>query len=200
MVYNINMSYWNILKAKYDSSNADELRMDGKTNHLVTVNHNEKAIHNGVFYYMEGYTTLANSGDTFYVKLVTPDSTTWAHFNWIIMTSGVLTTEFYEGASGGMTGGTSVTPINSNRNSSNTSVLTITKDVTAPTSTGTTISTAKMGSSSGGWRAVINGGSTDSMNEIILKQNTTYCRKFLTGSDDNTIYFKAIWGEGEFIR
>ena len=187
------------LYAYYDDDNYDKLFMDKKTNHLAIVNHNEKAIHYGVFFYIEGYIEL-DSGDDYYVKLVTPDSDTWPHFQWIITSSGITSTWKYEGASGGMSGGTSVSPINANRNSSNTSVMTITKDVSAPTSTGTTISTAKMGSSSGGWFSVVNGGSVDSQNEIILKQNTTYCRKFTSGSNGNVIYFKAMWGEGVFVR
>ena len=145
------MSYSNITKAEYindGTAGIDLVRMDGKSNMLAMVNYIEMAVHNGVHFYMEGYTEL-DDGDTFYVKLVTPDTTTWGHFQWIIMSSGILTTELYEGASGGMTGGTSVTPLNSNRNSSNTATMVITKGVTAPTSTGTTISSAKMGSSSG---------------------------------------------------
>ena len=64
--------------------------------------------------------------------------------------------------------------------------------VTAPTDTGTTISKVKVGST--GWKTVVGGGS-DPAYEIILKQNTTYCRKFLSGSDSNVISFRASWGE-----
>ena len=67
MVYNINVSYFNILRAKYTadgSTGVDELKMDGKTNVIVVENHAEIAVHNGIHYYMEGYTEL-DRGDTF---------------------------------------------------------------------------------------------------------------------------------------
>lgn len=185
------MSFWNILKAKYDSTHADEVLMDGATNNLVVITHGEHSIHEGEHYYIEGYTELNNT-DEFYVKMVTPDTAKWSHFKWEIVSNGVLETEFYEGASGGMTGGTAATPLNSDRNSNNTSALTITKDVSAPTDTGTTISSVKVGGTS--WKTVV-GGSASPEDEIILKQNTTYCRKFVSGSDNNVVSFRAYWHE-----
>jgi hypothetical protein len=190
------MSYWKVLKAKYDSSNADEVRMDGKVNGLLTAEHIGSCIHNGDGYYIEGYLELDDT-DEHYVKLVTPNTTKWAHFRWVITSSGVLTTEFYEGASGGMTGGSSVTPLNADRNSGNTSGLTVTSGVTAPNDTGTTISSVKVGGSS--WKTVT-GGTSGIETEIILKQNTTYCRKFLSGSDSNVVSFRAFWIELTNLR
>ncbi len=103
-----------------------------------------------------------------------------------------MTTELYEGASGGMTGGSAVTPLNSDRNSANTSGIVITKGVTAPTTTGTTISSKQMGAT--GWKNT-SGGSDNLGAEIVMKQNTIYCRKFLSGSDGNVVSFRAVWGE-----
>ena len=158
---------------------------------LITETHIENAIHEENHYYMEGFTTL-NSGDTLYVKLVTPDTAIRAHFRWTIVSSGILETELYEGASGGMTGGSSITPLNNERNSSNASTITITKGVTAPTSTGTTISSIKVGGT--GFKTVT-GGDANREDELILKQNTIYCRKFESSSDDNIISFRANWIE-----
>lgn len=190
------MSTLKQISGKISDTESKVIRVDGATEGLNTINHVEHSIHEGNHYYMEGYTTL-NDGDTLYVKLVTPDTTEWAHMSWDIISTGELTTEFYEGASGGMTGGTSVTPLNSDRNSSNTSNMTITKGVTAPTSTGTTISQKKFGTSGGGgfFGGSGSGGSDNRNAEIILKQNTTYCRKFLSGSDSNIVSFRAVWGE-----
>ena len=189
------MGFLGAMIAKYDSTHAVTVLADKVSEALVAIDHTQFAVHQGVHYYMEGYAELDDT-DTLYIKLVTPDTSIRGHFQWEISSSGVLTTELYMGASGGMTGGTGVTPLNSDHNSSNTSTLTITKGVTAPTSTGTTVSSAKMGSSSGGWSAVISGGATNPGKEIILKQNTTYCRKFLSGSDGNTVYFFVSWAEG----
>ena len=173
------------------SGEIDDITIDKTTNNLSVVDHTQCAVHNGHYFYMESYIELDNT-DEFYVKLVTPDTTEWSHLQWTIKSSGILTTELYEGASGGMTGGSGATPLNANRNSDNTSSLVITSGVTAPTDTGTTISKVKVGST--GWKTVVGGGS-DPAYEIILKQNTTYCRKFLSGSDSNVISFRASWGE-----
>ena len=48
---------------------------------------------------------------------------------------------------------------------------------------------------SGGWSKDITGGADNRNAEIILKQGTTYRRKFLSGSDSNIIQFRATWGE-----
>ena len=88
---------------------------------------------------------------------------------------------------GSMTGGVGATPINNNRNSANTSALVITQGVTACTG-GTIISQESFGSKAGG-------GSVSRDDEIILKQNATYCRTFLSGTASNIISFKASWYE-----
>ena len=141
---------------------------------------------NGNYYYMVGYAEV-DSGNDYYVKIVTP-SDKEIHLAWEIGSTGVLTTELYEGASGGMAGGSSVTPLNNNRNCGSTSGLTITSGVAKPTNTGTTIDSVK-------WGSRRFGGSQKKEEEIILKKNTTYCRKFSSGTNGNIITFKAYWHE-----
>ncbi len=89
-----------------------------------------------------------------------------------------------------MAGGVGATPINNNRNSTKTSGNVITTGVTAATSDGTLISSACWGS-----RKV--GGNSSREDEIILKQDTTYLRKFTSGAADNLVSFKALWYEHE---
>lgn len=161
--------------------------IDAVTETLQIIKYEHHEIHEGNHYYLEGCTTL-DSGNELRVKLVTPDTTKWSHFVWQIQSSNILTTEFYEGASGGMTGGSAVTPINNNRNSVNTSGLTITSGVTTATSDGTLISEACWGSRQAG-------GSISRSDELILKQNETYLRKFISGANSNLVSFKASWYE-----
>lgn len=148
-------------------------------------------INAGDHYYISGFTTMAAEG-VYYVKLVTPDTGTLAHFTWRIESNGILTTYFYEGVSGGMADGGDVTPLNNNRNSSNTSVLTITGNVTVATDLGTTIEQKKVGGE--GFKSVF-GGSADRGSKIILKQNTIYLRKFLSDTAANIVSFRASWFE-----
>ena len=164
---------------------------DTTTHSIVCIDIVHKEIHEGHHFYIEGFVTLQDT-DTLYVKLVTPDNTAWAHFTWNIESNGVIETYFYEDATGGMTGGVNVTPLNNNRNSLNTSGLVITRGVTYPTDNGTMISAKKVGAV--GFKEVV-GGAADRTNELVLKQNTTYFREFISGSDGNIIAFRASWYE-----
>ena len=152
---------------------------------IIPQEHHE--IHEGNHYYIEGYLTMASS-DTLYVKLVTPDNAKWSHFLWDIQSSNILETTLNEGVSGGMTGGSGVTPINNNRNSANTSNIVITSGVTVASDLGTKISGCKWGTRQAG-------GSQSREDELILKQNTTYLRKFVSGANANLVCFKASWYE-----
>lgn len=162
---------------------------DGATNTLVTTGFVHHKIHDSDHYFMEGYTTLDNT-DVLQVALVTPDTTKWLHLTWQISSNGILTTEFYEDAEG-VSGGSAVTPLNNNRNSSNASGATITSGVSV-TGSGTLISRSKWGGT--GFKSFTGGASTRE-DEMILKQNTTYMRKFISGSDANIVGFKAMWYE-----
>ena len=167
------------------------LKSDGVTRALVTIDYAHHEIHSGSHYYISGFTTLSDTGKL-YVKLVTPNTAKWAHFTWEIESGGILETSLYEGVSGGMTGGGSVTPLNNNRNSTGVSGLVITSGVTIATSLGTKIDTKKVGGS--GFKTV-SGGSANREDEIILKQNTTYLREFISTSTGNVISFRANWYE-----
>jgi hypothetical protein len=94
--------------------------------------------------------------------------------------------EVYEGSTD-VVGGTSVTPINNNRNSTNTSSLTIVKDPTSITD-GTRIA---------GFLAGANrqSGFNNREREVILKQNTTYLFRFTSLANNNAVSFCGEWYE-----
>lgn len=167
----------------------DKILLVSGSGSLVIISHIEHAIHEGHHFYMEGFTEL-DSAATLYVKLVVPNTTLDFHFRWQIESSAALETTFYEGASGGMAGGTPATPLNNNRNSINTSVLKITRGVTVATSKGTVVSTKKIGGAGVGA-----GGHADRADKLMLKRNTTYFREFISGGANNVIAFRASWIE-----
>jgi hypothetical protein len=167
------------------------VRVDGSTDALTTIDYAHHEVHSGSHYYIEGHTELGIDG-TYYVKLVTPNTTKWAHFTWDIVSNGILETKLYEGASEGMADGNDVTPINNNRNSTNTSGMVITSGVTVATNLGTLISNRKVGGT--GFKSTF-GGSVSRDDELMLKQNTIYFRSFLSKSASNIIAFKAMWYE-----
>ena len=164
----------------------NEVRTDGATDAIKVIAYSHHEVHDGSHYFIEGYAALGLNG-TLYVKLVTPNTKKWAHFLWTIGGVALTTTTLVEGPTGGMAGGSPVTIFNSNRNSLKTSGLVITSGVTAPTG-GTIISQESFGSKQ-------TSGSTSRGEEIILKQNTTYCRTFLSGAASNVISFRATWYE-----
>lgn len=185
--------YGKLATTIYNGSNTP-LSLD-ENGHAIVVSHVEDAIHVGEHYYISGFATLGNNAgvdDTLYVKLVTPDTAIRVHFRWEINAGGILETNFWEGASGGMTGGTGVTPINNNRNSDSTSDIVITSGVTVATSKGTLLDPVKVGGT--GFKSVV-GGNAGMDDEIILKQDTTYFREFISTSENNIITFRALWVE-----
>jgi len=160
---------------------------------LTTIASVHHEIHEGHHFYVEGFVTLADTA-TMYAKLIVPNTDKRIHLRWLIDASGILETNFYEGASGGMTGGSSASVLNSNRNSNNKSCLAgnVTTGVTVATNKGTLVSSKKVGGT--GFKTFF-GGSSERDDEIILKNNTTYFREFISGSADNVVSFRASWYE-----
>ncbi len=165
--------------------------IDSVTNALDTIDYSQHEIHSGSHYYIQGYIELDDT-ETFYVKMVTQNTTKWSHFIFNIKSTGICTTYFDEDATGGMTGGSGVTPINNNRNSDNVSGVVFTSGVTACTGYAKRLESDKWGDT--GFKQSI-GGSGGREDELILKQNTVYCRSFVSGSDGNIIQFRASWYE-----
>jgi len=161
--------------------------IDKSTFNLNTISQEHHEIHEGDHYYVEGFTTL-DSGAVLKVGLTTPNGSKWAHFTWNIGANGVLITRLYEDA--GISGGVSITPLNNNRNSPNTSALIISQAVSG--TGGTIVSQTSVGGEV--FKASI-GGVSDRKDELILKSGTDYRREFISSSDDNIISFKASWYE-----
>jgi len=179
------------VSSKTVSDSFRHVALDPSTHATQTIQNAHHEIHAGNNFYLSGYTTLEDGPGTLYIKLVTPDTTKWAHFVWSISSSGITMTTLTEDATGGMTGGSTPTIFNNNRNSSTTSGLVITSGVTVNTG-GTIIDQAQWGAS--GFKEFSGGGNGRS-DELVLKQNTTYLRAFTSYSAGNVIQFKASWYE-----
>lgn len=244
----------------YNGTNWWPIRIDTATRSLQTVDYAHHEVHSGSHYYIEGYTTLGVGG-TLYVKLVTPDLSSWSHFIWAIGSNGILTTTLDEDATGGMAGGAVTTIHASNRNvkcwtgahdggNNEATVMTDsgasftvdgligyqifnTTDGSSGVITdndGTTVTVAALaGGTDNDWdtndvyeinpsRLVITSGVTactgytqrvsnisfgsrsssgtgSREDELVLKQNTVYCRSFTSTVASNLINFRASWYE-----
>jgi len=163
------------------------LGYDNLNDYIVNIDSIHHKIHEGNHYYLNGCATLGN-GVELRVKFDTADSPVRSHITWDIASSGILTTELWEGATGGMAGGIGVTPNNSDRESPNVSIITLTSGVAVAVSDGALVSEECWGSRTGG-------GSGSREDEIMMARNTTYLRKFISGASANLVSFKAYWYE-----
>jgi len=129
---------------------------------LITYNHHE--IHSGNAFYIQNWEQLANGGSTNFL-FRTPDTTKWSHFDFefenqveaeYTILEAVTVTDV----------GTTITPINRNRNSSNTATLLSYQDATY--TGGTQIAAGRFGSGR------VFGGKLRDAEERMLKQNTDY--------------------------
>lgn len=168
-----------------------KISIDASTRAIKGIDYAHSEVHSGNHYFMEGYATMASAA-VLNVRLDTPDTATWSHLTWSISSSGILTTELYEDANFAVDTGVTVTPRNNNRNSANTSGLEIRSGVSNPASDGTLISQAKWGASG---KFAASGGGDSRQGELVLKQGTSYYRKFTSGAADNIVQFRASWYE-----
>jgi len=172
-------------------SDGIEYKQDEITGAFTTVANAHQEIHEGRHFYLQGFLELDDT-DEFFMKMVTPDALRWSHFIFAIKSTGICTTYLDEEATGGMAGGSSVIPLNNNRNSATASGMVFTVGVTDATSYTTRLENDKWGAA--GFKETIGGGGGRE-DELMLKQNTTYLRSFISGADSNIIQFKASWYE-----
>ena len=165
--------------------------VDRATKATTTINYAHHEIHDGSHYYIKGYVELDTDADIDFC-ITTPDSTKWGHMLFSISGTSITTIEIYEGSTYS-TAGSAVTAINNNRNSTNTSVMSIASERSI-TALGTKISASKFGTATNPGNPLA-GGSAAREDEVILKQNTSYTFRIISGADGNTIDYRANWYE-----
>ena len=176
---------------RYGPGEPTTIKVDASTDTMQTIDYAHHEVHSGSHYYVSGHTTLV-SGGTIQFTLQTPDTTKEAHMLFNISASDVTTVTVYEGSTG-ISGGTAIVPFNNNRNSANTSGLTVT--VNPAVTSGTAIIDAYSFGSTGGGNAPSIGGSASRDDEIILKHNTTYLWRIVSGATDNIVSYRGNWYE-----
>jgi len=160
--------------------------IDDTTHTLQNIEYEHHEIHSGSHYFICDYDSSIQVSETIEFVITTSDTTKWAHMVLDFSSTLGVSLEVYEGSTD-VVGGTSVTPINNNRNSTNTSSLTIVKDPTSITD-GTRIA---------GFLAGANrqSGFNNREREVILKQNTTYLFRFTSLANNNAVSFCGEWYE-----
>jgi len=169
----------------YDEA-GNPAEVDDSTHTLQTIEYEHHELHYGSHFFICDYDSSIQSSETIEFVITTSNTTKWAHM--VLDFASILgaSLEIYEGSTN-VVGGTTVTPINNNRNSTNTSSLTVIKDPTSITD-GTRIA---------GYLAGANreSGFNSRDREIILKQNTIYLFRFTSLSNSNAISFCGEWYE-----
>jgi hypothetical protein len=144
------------------------------TQQVITYEHHE--IHSGSHYFVCNVQDLAIN-EVLDITLQTPDTTSWAHLTWNIDPETETAWHVYEDAVVTNPLANTLTPVNNNRNHTNTSGLAIKYEVQGDLATAnadTNVTTATLLET-----GIIGTGKTAGNdirdNEIVLKQNTIYC-------------------------
>ncbi len=159
-----------------------------ETGAQVTVDYTHHQIHEGEHHFICSYDTLASGASTtFTVRPMTANGD--IHMLFEVESSNILEVEVYEGGAT-TTAGTSATPLNSNRSNYSTSTLMVAKD--AFISGHTLLYEQKYGANG---QFTKFGGSANRENEMILRNNTVYYYKFISGAADNIVSYCGEWYE-----
>jgi len=176
-----------------DEKRARDILNDAKdslTNAVNTVDYAHHEIHGGSHFTISDYETLGDGATADFV-IVTPDTTKQAHLLIEAGGSGLVKIDEYEGVTEDGDG-TTITPKNNNRNSSNTSTIVVRKGATV-TGLGTRLGGAQAGA--GGNVNQQRPGSGGRESEFVLKQNTKYLFRITSGAASNNISYSLDWYE-----
>jgi hypothetical protein len=185
------MSYWRNLVTKISDTESRIIRADASTHSLINVEFEENSIHEGSHYFIEDIVTL-DATNALDIGIQTPNTTSWLHMVWVVVSDAQVTLQIYEGSTITFDG-TDITPLNNNRNSSNTSgIVNMEKNPTV-TAVGTLLATASLGTSTTPNAGIP--GQADRNRELILKQNTNYLFRITSGVNGNNITYLYEWYE-----
>jgi len=165
-------------------------QLDRATLALNTIDYEHHEIHSGSHYFVSSFSSLAASGTINFCYL-TPNTTSWHHMLWDIESTSEAQFKVFEGADFD-TGGTLVTPYNSDRNSTKTSAAVIRLNASVTTA-GTILKQKSWGVS--GIPSKVLGGGSRSNNELILKQNTKYVFQIINITGANLLSYAGFWYE-----
>lgn len=175
----------------------DDVRIDAATNALQAVDSTLHQVHAGNAYLIRSFEVLADSG-VFDIQITTPNTTKWAHFSFSLIAEHTTTWEFYENVTINVAG-TTIPAINRNRNSANTTGLTIkgiSNTSTANANSDTAISSATLLAKGFADQWIKHAGINHSEFEIILDQNKKYTLRFTDGGwTANDLNFHLDWYE-----
>lgn len=166
-------------------------RIDASTHSIQTIEYEHHEIHSGSHFIYYDYDSDVDTAAPKYYRITTPDTTKWAHIQFVLQSEGAGTWQLFENPTVNAPG-TAATAVNNNRNSATAATLVIATDPTS-TADGTQIKVWRTGSgTTGPSRAV---GESRSAVELILKQNEDYFLKFTPDADNCKTKVEMLWYE-----
>lgn len=176
-----------VMYGRVDDNTVVPIKLDGSTQDIQVVEHEHAEIHSGDHYNYCDYALAQGLGAIIEFVFTTPNTTLWTHLVFEVFSSTGATIELYEGTTT-VAGGTTITPRNNNRNSANTSSITLIKD---PASIGGD-GTRAAGFLAGAGRTA---GVVIRDREYVLKQNEAYLVRVTSLAASNNIGWCAEWYE-----
>lgn len=172
-------------------NNYRHIRMDASTETLQSIDYVHHEVHSGSFFQAGMNYTLAN-GDVATFVIETPTDGKQMHISWALNAIADGTTAILEDVTS-HDGVTNPTPLNHNRNSSNTSSATIYKGMTDANLITPVGGTQIIG----GYQDIGKGGtiSRGIEEEFILKENSKYLFRYTNGVTANHIIWRFYWYE-----
>ena len=165
------------------------IRIDTSTRAMMVIEYAHHEIHSGDSFTWSESTDVGASTD-FDLVVTTPNTTTWAHMTYSIISEAEGEIQIYENCTP-TTDGTARTPLNRNRNSAGVATATVQRIPTLATP-GSLIEVIHFGSG----KSV--GGDNREASEWILKQNEDYLFRVINAtSSANQMTIKFDWYEHE---
>jgi hypothetical protein len=203
------MSSWKNLVARWGSGagETDDVRIDGSTNALETIEYEHHEIHSGSAFTCHYANDVTNIGEMTAIGFNTPNTTTWVHLTVEAETTGAAYVALYENTSIDVDEGTQLTIYNRNRNSATAATVTTIETVPvanlatsyneaqaagANITTTTELAINYLGA---GERKSV-GGASRGVQEWVLDQNQQYCvLMYSLTNDDATHNITLDWYE-----
>ena len=183
------MSIFRRIRSVLVNENNNALGVDLSTRSVQTIDYEHHEVHSGRHYNLDGHVCL-DIGDEYWFTVSTCDTKRYAHMLYTLTTGGITCVSFLEDAV--IDCGTIYTPVNNNRNSSNTSCHEFRMGSCAPTDYCTVLADSKVGSTQ---FKQDSGGGIGRGDELMLRCSTVYAVGVQSYSDNNRISFHASWYE-----
>lgn len=172
--------------------------IDNATFDRVTIDHAHHEVHEGNHYFISNFATVGSGiGSSLWFDITVPNNGSRIHLFYEVQGTLVTRIKLFEGAT--LSGGTTISKSNSDRNSSNNSILVFKSQPTVSGTTatsGTLISASSFGLSVGNGASSIKfGGVINRENELILKSGITYLLEINSSTDLNLIDYIFNWYE-----